>query len=100
MKLPKTVQISGKTYTVKKISDKWGGTCRTGRQVITVGTARDQTGERVCANYIHEVLEAVALERKLRYEAADEEMVFVMTHKQFDDYAKDVAMAIRPMIKE
>ncbi len=99
MRLPKTVQISGKTYTVVKKPKKWGGTCQTGSQTIGVGTAKNQNAERIFNNFIHEVLEAITLERKLRYEAADDEMVFVMTHKQFDDYARDFATAIRPMVR-
>lgn len=100
MKFPKTVQISGKAYTVKKNDKRWGGRIRTGSQEIVVGTEKDQTSHRILNNFIHEILEGVTLERKLRYEAADDEIMFVMTHKQFDDFAKDVATAIRPLIKE
>ena len=100
MRLPKTVQISGKTYTVKKNDKRWGGSLRTGSQEIVVGTEKDQSSHRIFNNFTHEIIEAVTLERKLRYEAADDEIIFVMTHKQFDDFAKDVATAIRPMIKK
>ena len=96
MRLPKTVNISGKTYTVDRDENRWGGLCSTGRQRIVVGTARDQTAQRIFTNYIHEVLEGVLLERKLRYESADDEVVFIMTHKQFDNFAKDVATALMP----
>lgn len=99
MRLPKKVQISGKTYNVRANPKKWGGRCRTGKQEIGVGTAKNQSGERILTNYIHEVLEAVTLERKLRYEASDDEIVFVMTHKQFENFAEDVTTALRPIIK-
>jgi len=92
------VQISGKTYKVTKQPGNWGGSCTTGKQEITVGTARNQSAQRIFTNFTHEVLEAVALERNIRYEASDDEIMFVMTHKQFDDYAKDVATAFKPML--
>lgn len=97
MRLPKTVNISGKTYIVNKNKKIWGGSCRNGSQKIVVGTSQDQSSQRIFTNYVHEVLEAVTLERKYRYEAGDEEVVFVMTHKQFDAFAKDVATALKPM---
>jgi len=99
MKLPKTVQISGKTYRVTSDSKNWGGSCTSGKQVINVGTASSQSSHRIFSSLTHEILEAVTLERRLRYEAADDEIVFVMTHKQFDDFAKDVATAMKPLIK-
>lgn len=69
MKLPKAVNICGKTYKVKKNNTCWGGSCQTGEQKIEVGTARNQSSQRKFTNFIHEVLEAVTLERRLRYEA-------------------------------
>lgn len=100
MKLPKTANISGKTYTVRGNPKTWGGTGRKGKQEIVVGTHRSQKPERIAENYIHEVIECVAVERRLRYEANDEELVFVMNHKQFDDLAADVATALRPVMKK
>lgn len=99
MRFPKAVQISGKQYSIKLDNARWGGTCQTGKQEIGVGTKRNQSGQRKFENFLHEVLEATALERNLRYEAADEEIVFVMTHKQFDDFAQDVATALWPIMK-
>ena len=99
MKLPKTIQISGKQYSVKLNSNRWGGRCITGKQEISVGTQKNQSSQRIFSNFVHEVLEANALEKHLRYEAADDELVFVMTHKQFDDYAKDVAASLWPIAK-
>ncbi len=100
MRLPKTVNICGKTYTVHGNKKEWGGCCCTGSQTIGIGTAKNQSSHRKFTNLIHEVLEAIALERRLRYEASDEESVFVMTHKQFDDYARDVATALKPMVNK
>ncbi len=100
MRLPKTVQISGKTYNVQQDKDRWGGNGGTGKQVITVGTKNDQSVERKFENFVHEVAEMVAAEQTLRFEANDSEIVFVMTHKQFDRFASDFATAILPMVKE
>ena len=99
LKLPKTVQISGKTYNVRRDKKRWGGTGRTGKQEIVVGTRNDQSSHRKFENYVHEVAEVVACERHLRYEASDEEVVLVMNHKQFDAFANDVAAALWPMVR-
>lgn len=63
MKLPKTVQICGKTYKVNRSPNEWGGSCETGAQVVTIGTAKNQSAHRISVNFVHEVLEAVALEQ-------------------------------------
>ncbi len=99
MRFPNKVQISGKTYTVRQDKDLWGGNGGTGRQEIVVGVRKDQTVDRRFGNYMHEIAELVCAEHFLRYEAADEEIVFVMNHKQFDRVISDVATAILPMIK-
>jgi len=99
IKLPKAVNICGKTYSVHSDKNRWGGSCSTGSQKIVVGTAQDSSSHRRFTTLVHEILEGVFLERRLRYEAPDEEIVFVMTHKQFSDCAMDVATAIMPMIK-
>ena len=99
MKLPQKVQICGRSYTVRRLSTEWGGNCATGSQTIGIGTARNQSAGRVCANFIHEVLECAAMEQKLRYESSDSEIMFVMTHKQFDSYANDVSTALFPLLR-
>ena len=100
MKLPKTVQISGKKYTVRKDNTMWGGNGGTARQEIVVGTKKDQSCARQFENFMHEVAELAAAEQHLRYEAADDEVMFVMNHKQFNSFANDIATAIMPMIKQ
>ena len=100
MKLPKTVQICGKPYSVKPNSRRWGGRCETGKQELCVGTKKDQSSQRIFDNFMHEVLEATALEKSLRYRSGDDELVFVMTHKQFDAYAEDIATALWPIVKK
>ncbi len=102
MRLPKIVNICGKTYTVKQAKDKngWSGSGKTGHQEITISLDRYHSEERKFDVYLHEVVEMICCERHVRYEASDGGLVFVMTHKEFDDFAADVATAIRPMIKD
>ena len=99
MRLPKTVQICGKKYNVRKDGSMWGGHGLTGKQEIVVGTAKNQTTHRKFQNYIHEVAELITCEQFTRYEANDEEIVFVMNHKQFDQFANHLATALLPMVK-
>lgn len=100
LRLPESVMISGKPYKVKKNPKRWGGNAHSGPQTITVGTARDQSAQRKFDNYVHEVAEAVTIERNLRFTATDDDVKFVMDHKQFDNFAVDIATALWPMIKK
>ena len=100
MRLPKAVQISGKTYTVRKDNAIWGGIASTGKQEIVIGTHKSQSTHRQFETYLHEVAEMVACEQDIRFEARDEELVFVMNHKQFNSFANGIATALFPMIKE
>lgn len=99
MRLPKTVNICGKVYKILRDRAKWGGSCYTGNQEITVTSHRTTSSHRQVCTYIHEIMEAVTLERNLRFESSDEEVRFVMTHKQFDDFTKDVTTALLPLLK-
>ena len=100
MKLPKTVNICGKTYTVTKDKKLFGGSATTGPQEIIVGTKHGKR-ERIFENIVHEVMESVACERDFRFSRGDSEgSVFVMTHKEFDCFVADVSTALRPMVKE
>ena len=102
LNLPKTVKICGKTYTVHTKQDEGGcnGSGSTREQKIVIRCERQHSKERIFDAFLHEVIELAACEYHLRYEAADEEVVFVMTHKQFDNFVFSVAAAIFPMIKE
>ncbi len=100
MKLPKTVNISGKTYNVLKDSNRENGTGRTFKQEITVGT-KDQSAERHFETFLHEVAELTCCENNYRYgDGHSETSVFVMNHKEFERFIGDIAMAIGPMLKE
>lgn len=99
MRLPKTVNICGKIYKVLRDRTKWGGSCTT-QGKIEVTSHRTASNHRQVCTYIHEVMEAICLERNLRFVASDDDIVFVMTHKQFEDFTKDVTTALLPMLKE
>lgn len=100
MRLPKTVQICGKTYKVTQDPKIFGGGATTVGQDITVGT-KSKIAERRFENIVHEIMESVACERCYRYgRGISEDSIFVMNHKEFDNFAADVATAIRPMIKD
>ncbi len=100
MRLPKTVNISGKTYAVSKDKRLYDSSGATLGQSIVVGVQSQKT-ERQLDNFIHEVMELIACERSVRYgSGGSERSVFVMNHKEFDNFCVDVATAIRPMIKE
>lgn len=99
MRFPKTVRIAGRVYNVRTDSRCWGGNGGTGGQEIVVGTRKDQSTERKFGNFMHEVLEIAACERNLRYTASDDEVVLVMTHRQFSHYSDDISAALWPMVK-
>lgn len=100
MKLPKTVNICGKTYTVTENNKRYGGEGSTTSQAIEIGT-KFKRREKHFENFIHEVAETIACEDNFRYgEGASDGSIFVMTHKEFDRFIVDLATAIKPMIKE
>jgi len=100
MKLPKTVEICGMTYEVKTDKTSCDGSGSTTNPHIIVGT-ESKNKERYWEIFLHEVMEVAACERSYRYGSGlSSGSMFVMNHKEFDNYARDVATAIRPMLKE
>lgn len=98
IKLPKTVQICGMTYSVKTDKNTYDGAGTTCNPSITVGT-KSKNKERYWEIFLHEVMEVAACERNYRYGGrGSENSLFVMSHKEFDSFARDIATAIRPMI--
>lgn len=97
MRLPRTVNICGKTYVISKNSRSVHSTGGTHPQKMIIGT-KGNSSERIFESYMHEVLELVACELHLRYVAADDDIMIIMNHKQFDDFAANVAAALKPMV--
>lgn len=98
MRLPTKVNICDKSYEVRKNNKNYNSGGETFKQRITI-SVKGQGPERVFDNYLHEVAEVVTCEQKLRFTASDDEVVFVMTHKQFDRFVSSVAAALHPMVK-
>lgn len=100
MRLPKTVQICGMTYPVRTNGKSYDGTGSTANPHITVGT-KSKNEERHLEILLHEIMEVAACERGYRYGGGlSDGSVFVMSHKEFDNFSRDIATAIRPMIKD
>ena len=103
MRLPRTVLICGKTWKVKKDSSvHCGGHFNGTQQEIVVGS--NQSDEGVFEVFLHEVCEAVLTERMHRYGLPYEgfengNQMFVFNHAQFENVVKDIAMALRKLIK-
>ena len=98
MKLPKTVQICGKTYSIVKNPKNENSSGRTFKQKMEIGT-KEQSVERQFEGFVHEVAELVCCENNYRYGDGNSECsIFVMNHKEFERFIGDVATAIRPMV--
>lgn len=99
MRLPKTVQISGITYPVKIDNKSYDGSGSTANPHIVVGT-KSKNNERCLEIFIHEVMEVAACERGYRYGGGvSGGSMFVMNHNEFDNFSRDVATAIKPIVK-
>ena len=100
MKLPRTIQVCGMTYPVRTDKTSYDGGGSTSEPHIMVGT-KSKNDERKWEILLHEVMEIVACERGYRYGGGlSDGSVFVMTHKEFENFSQDIAAAIRPMVKE
>jgi hypothetical protein len=97
MHLPKKINVCGKTVTVVTNKAHDGGSFDGGTYTIEVGT---MDPDEVAENFIHEVGEAVMALRDFRFVAQKEEPEnsdyrFVLTHSDYQLFAKDLAIALR-----
>ena len=103
MRLPKTVNIGGKEFKVKR--DKtWPdarGRINIEKRVLTVGSM-DRLPDIAFETFLHEVMEGSLLENSLSFHrnANPDDYFYRMNHAEFSRVADDVACAIRPMIKK
>ena len=101
MKLPVTVVISGVTYQVKKDKKDYGGKFDAGKQTITIGTKGKSDYQFQV--FIHETIEAILTEKNYRFQLSDykdnEHFRFFFTHDEFDNICKDIALALKGIIK-
>ena len=99
MRLPQKVQICGMTYPVRIDKTSYDGGGSTSSPNIIVGT-KSKNDKRKWEILLHEIMEIAACERGYRYgNGISEGSKFVMSHKEFDNYSQDVAMAIWPMLR-
>ena len=94
MKIPQTIILCGKTYKVKKDPKSYDGKGSTATCEMTVGT-KNKNPERQFEIFLHEVMEIIAVEHDVRYGYdGGNGLIFVMSHKEFDNYTVDVAAAL------
>ena len=101
MRLPRKVMISGRAYDVRRDRTKSTGHGRgcLSHGKITVGSDGDP--EQAYETFVHEVMEVALLENDLRYDRdGTPDFTYMMTHTEFDKYSKDIARALRQMVKE
>ena len=102
MRLPKTVNIGGKKYTVRRDESQGEGYGHANieTRIIIVGS-KDRRPELAFETFIHEVVEASLLENEFSYHRnANPDIYFYkMDHAEMSRLAGDVACAIRPMMK-
>lgn len=99
MRLPRTVRVAGMAYKIRKNKSHNGGSCKTGPQVIEVGT-KFGNKDREFAIFVHEIAETACYERRMVFTSEDNENKFFMNHQQFEVLTDDIAAALYPMIKK
>ena len=97
MKLPHHILICGVQHKLKTSAKHNGGSYDEATKTIEIGT---EFPEDVPENLLHEVIEASAAVRDLRYalekaELTNDHYRFVMSHKEFEQLVKDVAASLK-----
>lgn len=98
MKIPKSVNICGKRYTVKLNPEHDGGSGDSEKLLIEVGTSDPS---EVAENLVHEIGEMIMATRDFRYvpEKDDEfdngDYRFFLNHKDWELFAKDLSIALQ-----
>lgn len=100
MRLPKSVVIAGLDFRVKynRSVDGADWSSRTG--LIRINPKR---GEPVFALFLHEVIEALMTRRGYRYEKNENcncEDLYIFSHPQYVELIRDLAVILRPMLKD
>jgi NADH:ubiquinone oxidoreductase subunit F (NADH-binding) len=99
MQLPKKILLCGNTYKIKYNKKHDGGSWN-GNE-IEVGTLDKK---QILENLLHEIIEAIFAIRDMRYirqvdEPGNDDYIFVFTHKEFQLAVKDIAAALKKIIK-
>jgi hypothetical protein len=103
MKLPKTVIIGGREWTVTTDPKMNGASASSSHQRIVIGTKDGK--ESGYQNFLHEVIESVLDERMLRFQLPYENVtngnyVYVFNHAQFEEAIKDIYLALKGIIRD
>lgn len=96
--MPKTLVICGVTYTIKYEPTMSGGETHLNDKVIVIGS---KNKGNVVNILLHEIGEALAHERGLRYsryEEGNDGVRFIMTHHEYENLIADIVTII-PQIK-
>jgi hypothetical protein len=103
MKLPKTVIIGGREWTVTTNPKINGASSNNNKTRMEIGTAGGT--ENACQNFLHEVIESILDERMKRFQQPYAEpnnghYVFVFNHAEFEEMVKDIYLALKGIIRD
>jgi len=104
MRLPKTINVSGRVFKVTKNPKMNGGKFDDiQHQEIVIGT--NAAKDFQLQTFFHEVFELILRERghmyNLPYDEVDNgTLIFVFNHLQLENISKDLAYAFKPLLKE
>ena len=100
MRLPKTIIIAGKDWTVKTDKKFNGGWFNGGKAIMCIGT---RFKKDIANIFLHEVIEAILTERAHRYKIYDDEInqnfLFNLNHSEFDNVIFDITLALKSFLK-
>jgi hypothetical protein len=101
IKLPKTVIIGGQTWKIQKNKKYSGGKFWGAKNLIEIGT---ECPHNITRAFLHEVLEAILMERDCRYDQyggmdGNENYLFSFYHKDFIQIINDLELALRDVLK-
>ncbi len=96
MKLPTKVVIASQEWKVKTMPGKSGGSFDAGKCLITVGMKYPHD---IFEIFLHECMEAIMAVRNSRYEDSHGYYVFAMFHDDFSILCKDLAYALKDVLK-
>ncbi len=100
MKLPKHIQICGLKVQIVQAPNRVDGEYNCNTKVMTIGTG---SPAQVPEIFMHEVLEAILYERGQRfslYTEGNDQLRFVLTHHEFENFVKDVIIAFPNILKK
>lgn len=100
MIIPKIVTIAGREWAIIQDKKVRGGSFDAAKCEIIIGTEYPKDIPDV---FLHEVMEAILLERNCRYclfeKYENGNHLFVMSHKEFDNFGRDVALALKDVVR-